>query len=75
MNVRKHVWDKKRSNFRPHICLDRGSPFPPRLDEDRIHYRGGTTVATEAGWLSAREAGVVLGQMRADRQAVGLLLA
>ena len=70
-NVRKHLWDKKRSKFRPHIYLDRGSPFPPGFDEDRIHYHGGTTVAMEAGLLSAREVGVVLAQMRANRQAVG----
>ena len=70
-NVRKHLWDAKRVKFRPHIYLDRGSPFRAGFDEDRIHYHGGTTVAMEAGLLSAQELGVVLEQMRANRQAVG----
>ena len=70
-NVRKRLWDAKRTKFRPHVYLDRGSPFPAGFDEDRIHYHGGTTVAMEAGLLSAREVGVVLEQMRANRQAVG----
>jgi len=70
-NVRKHLWDAKRTKFRPHVYLDRGSPFPAGFDEDRIHYHGGTTVAMEAGLLSAPEVSAVLEQMRANRQAVG----
>jgi glycogen debranching enzyme len=70
-NVRKHLWDAKRAKFRPHIYLDRGSPFPVGFDEDGIHYHGGTTVAMEAGLLSSKELGVVWEQMRANRSAVG----
>lgn len=34
-NVRRHLWDARRAKFRPHVYLDRGSPFPAGFDEER----------------------------------------
>ena len=70
-NVRQHLWDTQRSKFRPHLYLDKGSPFPVGFDEEAIHYHGGTTVAMEAGLLSSEELVVVLAHMQANRRAVG----
>jgi len=53
-NIRKHLWDKSREKFIPHIYLN-GSPFPTSLDEMAIYYHGGTTIAIEAGLLSKAE--------------------
>ncbi|RQO74326.1 hypothetical protein DBR43_02715 [Pedobacter sp. KBW06] len=53
-NVRKHLWDKKRQKFLPHIYLN-GSPFPASFDEAAVYYHGGTAVAIEAGLLSKEE--------------------
>ncbi|SHG30299.1 GH36-type glycosyl hydrolase domain-containing protein [Pedobacter caeni] len=53
-NVRKHLWDKKRQKFLPHIYLN-GSPFPASFNEAEIYYHGGTAVAIEAGLLSKDE--------------------
>ncbi|MFA6274165.1 MAG: hypothetical protein WC662_03310, partial [Candidatus Paceibacterota bacterium] len=53
-NIRKHLWDKSRQKFIPHIYLN-GSPFPASLDESVIYYHGGTTIAIEAGLLSKSE--------------------
>lgn len=53
-NIRKHLWDRSRGQFRPHIYLD-GSPFPATFDEEAIYYHGGTAVAIEAGLLSRKE--------------------
>lgn len=53
-NIRRHLWDKTRQKFIPHIYLN-GSPFPASLDEQAIYYHGGTTVAMEAGLLSKAE--------------------
>lgn len=54
VNTRKHLWDKKRQKFIPHIYLE-GSPFPASFDEQEIYYHGGTAVAIEAGLLSKAE--------------------
>lgn len=74
--ARKYMWDKKRQKFRPHVYL-KDSPFPADFDEDVIHYHGGTTIAMEAGILSAKEVKTVYHQMQenvkaANAQSVGL---
>ena len=61
-NVRKHLWDKERHKFIPHIYLN-GSPFPENFDEDVIFYHGGTAVAIEAGLLSRPEIEMSLNSM------------
>ena len=53
-NVRKHLWDKKRQKFLPHIYLN-GSPFPASFNEAEVYYHGGTAVAIEAGLLTKEE--------------------
>jgi glycogen debranching enzyme len=53
-NVRKYLWDKQGQKFRPHIYLN-GSPFPKTFDEEEIYYHGGTTIAIEADFLTAKE--------------------
>ena len=75
-NTKKHLWDKKRKKFIPHIYLD-GSPFPDDFDENLIHYHGGTTMAIEAGLLSKDEIRIVYDQMvrnvkDAKAQTIGL---
>ena len=35
-NCRKHLWDEKNQKFIPHIYLEKGSPFPPDFDENKI---------------------------------------
>jgi glycogen debranching enzyme len=70
-HIRKHLWDARRMKFRPHIYLEKGSPFPADFDETPIHYHGGTAVAMEAALLSAREVDTVLTQMQTNRRAVG----
>lgn len=52
--IRKHLWDKRRQKFIPHIYLN-GSPFPDDFDENAIYYHGGTTIAMEAGILDCAE--------------------
>jgi hypothetical protein len=54
-NCRKHLWDEKNQKFIPHIYLEKGSPFPPDFDENKIFYFGGTAIAIEAGLLSRDE--------------------
>ncbi|SMG14026.1 GH36-type glycosyl hydrolase domain-containing protein [Sphingobacterium psychroaquaticum] len=54
-NTRKYLWDKKRQKYRPHIYLDKGSPFPNTFDEEEIYYHGGTFTAIEAGFLTKKE--------------------
>lgn len=54
-NCRKHLWDEKNQKFIPHIYLEKGSPFPPDFDENKIYYFGGTAIAIEAGLLSRDE--------------------
>src|SRR5690606_29594686 len=43
-NTMKHLWDKEKQKFIPHIYLD-GSPFPESFNEDVVYYHGGTTIA------------------------------
>lgn len=69
-NVRRHLWDPKRRQFRPHVYLG-GSPFPADFDEASIYYHGGTAVAIEAGLLSLREIRQALGRMRENVRLAG----
>lgn len=61
-NCRKHLWDKGKQKFIPHIYLN-GSPFPAGFDENKIYYFGGTAVAIEAGLLSRSEVKISLNEM------------
>lgn len=61
-NVRKHLWDKKKKKFIPHIYPGK-SPIPEGFDENNIHYHGGTAIAIEAGLLSKDEIETVNKQM------------
>jgi hypothetical protein len=54
--VRKHLWDAGRQKFRPHVYLDKGSPFPADYDESPIFFHGGTAMAMLAGLLTREEA-------------------
>jgi glycogen debranching enzyme len=54
-NCRKHLWDKEKQKFIPHIYLENGSPFPAGFNEKEIYYFGGTAIAIEAGLLSKKE--------------------
>ena len=54
--VRKHLWDAERQKYRPHVYLDKGSPFPPDYDESPIYFHGGTATAMQAGMLTREEA-------------------
>ncbi len=67
-SIRRHLWDEKREQFRPHLYLH-GSPFPADFDELAIYYHGGTAVAIEAGLLSEGEIAQALARMRADVRA------
>lgn len=55
-NIRRHLWDAKRGKFRPHVYLEKGSPFSPEMKEEEIFYHGGTGIAMLAGLLSKEEA-------------------
>ncbi|NOX64479.1 MAG: hypothetical protein GXO85_01460, partial [Chlorobi bacterium] len=61
-NIKKHLWDKDKMKFHPHIYLN-GSPFPDDFNEDDIFYHGGTAVAIEAGLLSNEEIKISLKKM------------
>lgn len=54
-NTRKHLWDGNEHKYKPHIYLEKGSPFPSSFDEDKIYYHGGTFTAIEAGLLTEEE--------------------
>ena len=69
-NARRHLWDKQRQQFIPHIYLD-GSPFPPEFDERAVYYHGGTAVAIEAGLLSPKEIRISLARMRENVRLAG----
>ncbi len=62
-NSKKYLWDVEKMKFIPHIYLA-GSPFPDDFDENAIHYRGGTAVAIEAGFLNREEIAAVIAQMK-----------
>jgi glycogen debranching enzyme len=77
-NVRKHLWDKVRQQYRPHIYLN-GSPFPASFDESEVYYHGGTAVAIEAGLLSKQEVKQAYAKMqdnvkKANAATIGLTL-
>ncbi|MCX6971810.1 MAG: hypothetical protein NTV93_16875 [Verrucomicrobia bacterium] len=55
-SVRKHLWDAERQKYRPHVYLDKGSPFPADYDESPIFFHGGTAMAMLAGLLTREEA-------------------
>lgn len=69
-NAMKHLWDKDRKKFIPHIYLN-GSPFPEGFDENAIYYHGGTAVAIEAGLLSREEIKISLDKMVENVKASG----
>ena len=69
-NCRKHLWDKSKQKFIPHLYLN-GSPFPEDFDENAIYYHGGTAVAIEAGLLTDSEIRDALKQMIRDQQEAG----
>ncbi len=78
-NCRKHLWDEKNQKFIPHIYLEKGSPFPPDFDENKIYYFGGTAIAIEAGLLSRDEIRESLSEMisrvkEAGAASIGLTL-
>ncbi|HRP57402.1 hypothetical protein [Agriterribacter sp.] len=77
-NCRKHLWDKSRQKFIPHIYLE-GSPFPAGFNENEIYYFGGTAIAIEAGLLSKKEVKTSLDEMvsrvkKAGAASIGLTL-
>lgn len=53
-NVRTHLWDAANSKYIPHIYLD-GSPFSDTINEQAIHFHGGTAIAIEAGLHTPEE--------------------
>lgn len=69
--IRAVLWDAERRKFRPHVYLEKGSPFPAHFDEDAIHYHGGTAVAMEAGLLTTDEMRHVTATMQANVAAAG----
>jgi hypothetical protein len=69
-NIRRHLWDKDRGKFIPHVYLA-GSPFPADFDENAVWFHGGTAVAMEAGLLSQEEIAAALASMRANVKAAG----
>lgn len=69
-SIRRHLWDRKRQQFVPHLYLE-GSPFPPGFEESAVYYHGGTAVAIEAGLLSRREVRQSLERMRQNVRAAG----
>lgn len=66
--VRKYLWDEERCKYRPHIYL-KDSPFPAGLDEDAIHYHGGSAVAIAAGLNTPEEVITIYRQQEANRVA------
>jgi glycogen debranching enzyme len=78
-NCMKHLWDKQKQKFIPHIYLEKGSPFPASFDENAIYYFGGTAIAIEAGLLSQKEVKASLNEMikrvkQAGAPSIGLTL-
>ena len=70
--IRSVLWDATRRQFVAHVYLDpSGSPFPASFDESQVYVHGGTTVAIEAGVLSADEVRDALARMREDVRAAG----
>lgn len=78
-NCRTHLWDNQNQKFRPHIYLEKGSPFSPDFNENEIFYFGGTAIAIEAGLLSRDEIKASLNEMvrrvkEAGAASIGLTL-
>lgn len=69
--IRSVLWDADRQKFRPHVYLEKGSPFPSDFNEDEIHYHGGTAVAMQAGLLTVDEMRRVTSDMQANVAAAG----
>lgn len=69
-NIRKHLWDKEREKFIPHVYLE-GSPFPEDFDESAIYYHGGTACAIQAGLLSPDEVLHAYERMKENQRAAG----
>ena len=61
-NIRQHLWDPAREQFKPHLYLE-GSPFPADFDESQVYYHGGTAVAILAGLLEPAEIRASLARM------------
>ena len=70
-NTMKHLWDKQRHKFIPHIYLDKGSPWPENFDENRIYYHGGSTAAMQADLLNKEQIRLVLNDMVNNKQFAG----
>ena len=68
--VRKWLWDEGKCKYRPHIYLN-GSPFPADLDEDAIHYHGGSAIAILAGLNTPEEVIEIYRQQEKNRIAAG----
>ena len=62
-SARKHLWQAERQQFVAHLYLDE-SPFPESVDESRIYYHGGTTMAIAAELLTRDEIAASLARMR-----------
>jgi len=76
-NIRKHLWDKTKQKYLPHVYLN-GSPFSG-FDESEIYYHGGTAIAIEAGLLSKAEVLAAYRRMqenvkKANASTIGLTL-
>lgn len=69
--IRAILWDADRQKFRPHVYLEKGSPFPADFNEDAIHYHGGTAVAMQAGLLTVEEMRRVTSDMQANVASAG----
>ncbi|MDR0264178.1 MAG: hypothetical protein LBJ04_13240 [Sphingobacterium sp.] len=70
-NSRRHLWDKKKQKFIPHI-YPKTSPIPKGFDENTIHYHGGTAIAIEAGLLMPSEIETVNKQMKENVRLSGM---
>jgi hypothetical protein len=64
--IRRVLWDPERRKYRPHVYLERGSPFPEDFDEAAIHFHGGTATAMQAGLLSPEDAAHCYATMQAN---------
>ena len=70
-SIRSILWDDSRQKFRPHVYLEKGSPFPADFNEDEIHYHGGTAVAMQAGLFTVDEMRRVTAALQANVVSAG----
>lgn len=65
--VRAVLWDADAKQYRPHVYLDKGSPFPSSFAENSggIFCSGSTWVAAQAGLLTTEELQAVLARANA----------